>query len=66
MSEPAKDAPMKIVIERSPWPKAEPPYLWTAYYEGQEDELARSGHSPEEALSRFLIADTNRDEPEID
>ena len=58
--------PMKIVIERSPYPNCEPQYRWTAYYEGQEDELSKTGMTPDEALSRFLIAVTNRDEPEMD
>jgi len=57
---------VKIVIERSPYPNAEPQYRWTAYFEGREDELSKAGMTPDEALSRFLIAVTNRDEPEID
>jgi hypothetical protein len=64
MSEPTE--PMKIIIERSPYPNAEPQYRWTAYYEDREDELSKSGMTPDEALGRFLIAVTNRDEPEID
>jgi hypothetical protein len=63
---PDDEEPMKIIIERSPYPNAEPQYRWTAYYEGQEDELSKSGMTPVEALSRFLIAASNRDEPEID
>jgi hypothetical protein len=58
--------PVKIVIERSPWLNAEPQYRWTAYFEGREDELSKAAMTPDEALSRFLIAATNRDEPEID
>lgn len=58
--------PMKIIIERSPYPNAEPQYRWTAYYEDREEELSKSGMTPDEALSRFLIAASNRDEPEID
>jgi hypothetical protein len=57
---------MKIIIERSPYPNAEPQYRWTAYWEGLEDELSKSGMTPDEALSRFLIAASNRDEQEID
>jgi hypothetical protein len=64
LSEP--NEPMKIIIERSPYPNAEPQYRWTAYWEGLEDELSKSGMTPDEALSRFLIAASNRDEPEID
>ena len=64
MSEPTE--PMKIIIERSPYPNAEPQYRWTAYYEDREEELSKSGMTPDEALSRFLIAASNRDEPEID
>jgi len=55
----------KIVIERSPYPNTEPQYRWTAYYEDREDELSKSGMTPDQALSRFLIAVTNRDEPEL-
>jgi hypothetical protein len=58
--------PMKIIIERSPYPNAEPQYRWTAYFESREDELSKSGATPDEALSRFLIAASNIDEPEID
>jgi hypothetical protein len=61
---PDDEEPMKIVIERSPYPNAEPQYRWTAYRDGHEDELSKSGMTPDEALSRFLIAVTNRDEPE--
>ena len=63
---PDDEEPMKIIIERSPYPNAEPQYRWTAYYEDREEELSKSGMTPDEALSRFLIAATNRDEPEID
>jgi len=56
--------PTKIVIERSPYPNTEPQYRWTAYYEDREEELSKSGMTPDEALSRFLIAVINRDEPE--
>lgn len=55
--------PMKIIIERSPYPNAEPQYRWTAYYEDREEELSKSGMTPDEALGRFLIAVINRDEP---
>jgi hypothetical protein len=58
--------PMKIIIEKSPYPNTEQQYRWTAYYEGREDELSKAGMTPDEALSRFLVAVTNRDEPEID
>jgi hypothetical protein len=60
------EEPMKIIIEQSPWPTTVPQYRWWAYYEGREDELSKAGKTPDEALSRFLIAVTNRDEPEID
>jgi hypothetical protein len=62
MPEPAKDA-MKIILERSPRPaNAEPQYLWTAYYEGREDDLSESGYTPNEALTRLLIAEAQADE----
>jgi hypothetical protein len=64
MSEPVKAASMKIVIERSPWPNAEPHYLWTAYYQGREDELSKAGHTPNEALTRLLIAEAQAEEGE--
>jgi len=63
LPEPAKDIAMKIIIERSPYPNAEPQYRWTAYYEDREEELSKSGMTPDEALGRFLIAVINRDEP---
>jgi len=48
------DTPMKIIIERSPYPNAEPQYRWTAYWEGLEDDLSEMGATPVEALARFL------------
>jgi hypothetical protein len=54
MSEPTE--PMKIIIEKSPWPNAEPQYRWTAYWEGLEDDLSEMGATPVEALARFLEA----------
>jgi len=60
---PDDEEPMKIIIERSPYPNAEPQYRWTAYYEDREEELSKSGMTPDEALGRFLIAVINRDEP---
>jgi hypothetical protein len=63
---PREPEPMKIVIEKSPYPNCEPQYRWTAYYEGREDELSKAGMTPDQALERFLIAVTNRDEPEIE
>jgi hypothetical protein len=54
MSEPTE--PMKIIIEKSPWPNAERRYLWTAYWEGLEDDLSETGATPVEALARFLTA----------
>jgi hypothetical protein len=63
MSEPTE--PMKIILEKSPWPNAEPRYLWTAYWDGLEDDLSETGATPEEALGRFLNG-IQSDEPEID
>lgn len=62
MSEPTE--PMKIIIERSPYSNAEPQYRWTAYFDGREDELSKAGYSPNEALTRLLIAEAQADEGE--